>query len=79
MENHIKETYPDYEGWKLLQNGGKLHVVDGRRSYATFAAKVFDTGDMTISPITGNLVYFKVPAETAQAWMAEARAAAAAW
>ena len=79
IENHINTNALE-QSYQLLQNGGKLHIIVGLKTYDLFAVRPAAGADKHEVSITENrkhLEHYNTSAEVASSWMAEAQSAVA--
>ena len=78
VEAHLAENNLE-QHYSLVQNGGKLHVVIGHRTYDLFGARAAPGGSgaaFTLSENRRHLDHYRISSEVAATWMAEAQAQA---
>ena len=79
MQTHFADNGYHTEGYQLLQNGGRLHVVLRERTHELFGARpAADSGEIILTQHRDNLDWYTISEDIANTWMVEARAASGA-
>ena len=72
----MDERMYDDKSYQLVQNAGKLHVVQGGRSWPLYGVQIDDEGAARVTPFQANLQHYGLDLDACREHVDQAMASA---